>query len=31
MTAIKKDLADKIIVDHKTDLINYPCFMLLEI
>ncbi len=31
MTAIKKDLADKIIGDHRTDLIIRLYFMLLEI
>ena len=31
MIAIKKDLVDKIVVDHRTDLISHPCFMLLEI
>ena len=31
MTAVKEDLGDKIVVDHRTDLINHPYFMLLEI
>ena len=31
MTAIRKDLVDKIVVDHRTDLIDHPYFMLLEI
>lgn len=31
MTTVKKDLGDKIIVDHRTDLIHHPYFMLLEI
>lgn len=31
MIAIKKDLVDKIVVDHRTDLINHPYFILLEI
>ncbi len=31
MTAVRKTLVDKIMVDHRTDLINHPYFMLLEI
>ncbi len=31
MTAVRKDLGDKIMVDHRTDLIHHPYFMLLEI
>ena len=31
MTAVRKDLVDKIVVDHRTDLIDHPYFMLLEI
>ncbi len=31
MTAVKKDLVDKVVVDHKTDLIDHPYFMLLEV
>ena len=31
MTAIKKDLGDKISVDHRTDLIHHRYFMLLQI
>ena len=31
MIAVKKDLAGKIVVDHRTDLIDHPYFMLLEI
>ncbi len=31
MTAVRKDLGDKIIVDHRTCLIHHPYFMLLEI
>ena len=31
MTAVKKTLVNKIVVDHKTNLINHPYFMLLEI
>ena len=31
MTAVRKDLLSKIIVEHRTDLINHPYFMLLEI
>ena len=31
MTAVKKNLINKIIVDHKTDLVNYPYSILLEI
>ena len=31
MTAIRKDFVDKIMVDYRTDIIDYPYFMLLEI
>ncbi len=31
MSAVRKDLTDKIVVEHRTDLINHPYFMLLEI
>lgn len=31
MTAVRKNLVDKIVIDHRTDLINHPYFMLLEI
>ncbi len=31
MTAVRRDLVNKIIVEHKTDLVNHPYFMLLEI
>ena len=31
MTAIRKDLADKLIVENRTDLVNHPYFILLEI
>lgn len=31
MTAVRKDLGDKIMTDHRTDLIYHPYFMLLEI
>ena len=31
MTAVRKNLADKIVVDHRTDLINHPYFMLIKI
>ena len=31
MTAMRKNLVDKIMVDHRTDLVNHPYFMLLEI
>ena len=31
MTEIRNDLANKIWLDHRTDLINHPYFMLLEI
>ncbi len=31
MTAVRRTLVDKIVVDHRTDLINHPYFMLLEI
>ena len=31
MTAVRKDLLDKIVVEHRTDLVNYPYFVHLEI
>ena len=31
MTAVKRTLVNKIVVDHRTDFINHPYFMLLEI
>lgn len=31
MTAVKKDIQDKIVVEHRTDKINYPYFILLKI
>ena len=31
MTAVRKDMVDKIVVDHIADLIDHPYFMLLEI
>ena len=31
MMAVRKELVDKIVVDHKTDLVNHPYFLLLEI
>lgn len=31
MTAIKKNLLDKIIIEHKTDLVNHPYFILFKI
>lgn len=31
MTAIIKDLIDKIVVEHKTDLLTHPYFILLEV
>lgn len=31
MTAIRKELTDKIVIEHRTDLINHPYVMLLEI
>lgn len=31
MTAVKKDLIDKVMVDHRTDLIDHPYFMLLDV
>ena len=31
MTAVKKEVIDKIVVDHRTDLVNHPYFMLLGI
>lgn len=30
MMVMKKELVDKIEIDHKTDLINHPYFMLLK-
>lgn len=31
MTAVRKDLIDKIMIDHRTNLVNHLYFMLLEI
>lgn len=31
ITVIRKNLADKIMIKHKTDFINHPYFILLEI
>lgn len=31
MTAMRKNLIDKIVIDHRTDLVNHPYFILLEI
>lgn len=31
ITVVKRVLVDKIVVDHRTDLINHPYFILLEI
>ncbi len=31
MTAIQKELTDKIVIEHRTDLINHPYVILLEI
>lgn len=31
MTVVRKELTDKIVVEHRTDLINHPYVMLLEI
>ena len=31
MTAMRKDLLDKIIIDHRTDLVNQPYFIFPEI
>lgn len=31
MTAVRRDLLDKIMMEHRTDLVNHPCFILLEI
>ncbi len=31
MTAIRKELTDKIVIEHRTDLINHPYVMLLAI
>ena len=31
MTTVKKNLIDKIVVDHGTDFVNHLYFMLLEI
>lgn len=31
MKAIRKNLGDRMMVDHRTDLIHHPYFMLLEI
>ena len=30
MTAIKKDVMNKAVIDHRTDLVNHPYFMVLE-
>ena len=30
MTEVRENLVDKIVVDHKTDLVKHPYFMLLE-
>lgn len=30
MTAIKKDVINKAVIDHRTDLVNYPYFMVFE-
>lgn len=31
MIVVRKNLVDKILVDHKTDLVKHPYFILLEI
>lgn len=31
MTAVKKDLVEKVVVDHRTDFADHPYFMLLEV
>lgn len=31
MTAVRKDLLDKIVIEHRTDLVNHPYFIFLEI
>lgn len=31
MTAVRKEFTNKIFVEHRTDLINHPYVMLLEI
>ena len=31
VTTVRKDLLDKIVVEHRTDLVNHPYFVLLEI
>lgn len=31
MMAVRKNVADKIIVDHRTNIINHPYFLLIEI
>ena len=31
MTAVRKDLLDKIVIEHRTNLVNHPYFILLEI
>ena len=31
MTVVRKNLVDKIVIEHKTDLMNYLYFILLEI
>ncbi len=30
MTAVRKNVVDKIVVDHRTNLVNHLSFMLLE-
>ena len=31
MTAVRKDLLNKIVIEHRTDLVNHPYFILFEI
>ena len=31
VTVVRKDLLDKIVVEHRTDLVNHPYFVFLEI
>ena len=31
MTVVRKNLVDRILVDHRMDLVNHPYFMLLKI
>ena len=31
ITVVRRNLVDKIVIEHKTDLVNHPYFMLLEI